>query len=49
MFDIKFTCEEEINNIISFLDISITRVNNKLITSLFFYSVSSLWNKVFTE
>ena len=33
--NIKFTCEEEINNIISFLDISITRVNNKLITSLY--------------
>ena len=33
--NIKFTCEEEINNNISFLDISITRVNNKLITSLY--------------
>ena len=33
--NIKFTCEEEINNNISFLDISITRINNKLITSLY--------------
>ena len=30
----QFTCEEESNNKISFLDISVTRINNKLTTSL---------------
>ena len=33
--NIQFTCEEESNNKISFLDISVTRINNKLITSLY--------------
>ena len=33
--NIKFTCEEECNNKISFLDISVTRINNKLTTSLY--------------
>ena len=33
--NIKFTCEKEINNKISFLDVSITRINNKFVTSLF--------------
>ena len=32
--NIQFTCEEEPNNKMSFLDISVTRVNNKLTTSL---------------
>ena len=26
--NIKFTCEEEVNNKLSFLDISVTKVNN---------------------
>ena len=29
--NIQFTCEEESNNNISFLDISVTRINNKLL------------------
>ena len=33
--NIQFTYEDELNNNISFLDISITRENNKLITSLY--------------
>ena len=33
--NIKFTCEEEKNNKISFLDISISRNNNALKTSIF--------------
>ena len=33
--NIKFTCEEEKDNNILFLDISITRLNNKLTTSLY--------------
>ena len=33
--NIKFTCEEEKNNKISFLDISISRNNNTLETSIF--------------
>ena len=33
--NIKFTCEEEKNNKISFLDISISRNNNALETSIF--------------
>ena len=33
--NIKFTCEEESNNNISFLDTSITRINNKLTASLY--------------
>ena len=33
--NIQFTCQEESNNKISFLDISVTRINNKLITSLY--------------
>ena len=33
--NIQFTCEEESNNKISFLDISVTRINNKLTTSLY--------------
>ena len=33
--NIKFTFDEEHNNNITFLDISITRVGNKLQTSLF--------------
>ena len=33
--NIQFTCEEESNNKVSFLDISITRSNNKLVTSLY--------------
>ena len=33
--NIKFTYEEESNNNISFLDISKTRINNKLTTSLY--------------
>ena len=33
--NIQFTCEEESNNKISFLDVSITRMNNKLVTSLY--------------
>ena len=33
--NIKFTCEEEKDNNISFLDISITGLNNKLTTSLY--------------
>ena len=33
--NIQFTCEEECNNKISFLDISVTRINNKLTTSLY--------------
>ena len=33
--NIQFTCEEESNNKISFLDISVMRVNNKLTTSLY--------------
>ena len=32
--NIQFTCEEESNNEISSLDISVTRMNNKLTTSL---------------
>ena len=32
--NIQFTCEKESNNKISFLDISVTRINNKLTTSL---------------
>ena len=33
--NIQFTCEEESHNKISFLDISVTRINNKLATSLY--------------
>ena len=33
--NIQFTCEEESNNKISILDVSITRMNNKLVTSLY--------------
>ena len=33
--NIQFTCEEESNDKISFLDISITRSKNKLMTSLY--------------
>ena len=33
--NIQFTCEEESNNKISFLDISVIRINNKLTTSLY--------------
>ena len=33
--NIQFTCEEESNNKISFLDISVTRINNKLTTSFY--------------
>ena len=33
--NIQFTCEEEYSNKISFLDISVTRLNNKLATSLY--------------
>ena len=33
--NIEFTCEEESNNEISSLDISVTRMNNKLTTSLY--------------
>ena len=33
--NIQFTCEEESNDKISFLDISITRSKNKLVTSLY--------------
>ena len=33
--NIKFTYEEEVNNKSSFLDISIERINNKLVTSLY--------------
>ena len=33
--NIQFTCEEESNNKISFLDISVTRINKKLTTSLY--------------
>ena len=33
--NIQFTCEEESNNKIFFLDISVTRINNKLTTSLY--------------
>ena len=33
--NIQFTCEVESNNKISFLDISVTRINNKLTTSLY--------------
>ena len=33
--NIQFKCEEESNNKISFLDVSITRMNNKLVTSLY--------------
>ena len=33
--NIQFTCEEESNYKISFLDISITRSKNKLMTSLY--------------
>ena len=33
--NIQFTCEEESNHKISFLDISVTRINNKLTTSLY--------------
>ena len=33
--NIHFTCEEESNAKISFLEISITRSNNKLVTSLY--------------
>ena len=33
--NIQFTCEEEWNNKTSFLDVSKTRMNNKLVTSLY--------------
>ena len=33
--NIQLTCEEEANNKISFLNVSITRMNNKLVTSLY--------------
>ena len=33
--NIQFTCGEESNNKISFLDVSITRMKNKLVTSLY--------------
>ena len=33
--NIQFICEEESNNKISFLDVSIARMNNKLVTSLY--------------
>ena len=33
--NIQFTCEVESNNKISLLDISVTRINNKLTTSLY--------------
>ena len=33
--NIQFTCEEESKNKISFLDISVTRINNKLTTSFY--------------
>ena len=33
--NIQFTCEVESNNKIYFLDISVTRINNKLTTSLY--------------
>ena len=33
--NIKFTCEEEFNNKISFLDISVTRIKNELTSSLY--------------
>ena len=33
--NIQFTCEKESNDKISFLDISATRSNNKLVTSLY--------------
>ena len=33
--NIQFTCEEKSNDKISFLDISLTRSNNKLVTSLY--------------
>ena len=33
--NIKFTYEEEVNNKLSFLDISIERINNKLVISLY--------------
>ena len=36
---IQFTCEKESNNKISFLDISVTRMDNKLTTSLYFSGV----------
>ena len=33
--NIQFTCEGESNNKTSFLDVSIKRMNNKLVTSLY--------------
>ena len=33
--NVQLTCEEESNNKISFLDISVTRINNKVTTSLY--------------
>ena len=33
--NIQFTCEEESFNKISFLDVSVTRMGNKLVTSLY--------------
>ena len=39
--NIQFTCEEEPNNKISFLEISVTKINNKLTTSLYRKKTSS--------
>ena len=39
--NIKFTYEEEVNNKLSFLDILIERINNKLLTSLYCKSTFS--------
>ena len=44
--NIKFTCKEESNDKISFLDISITRSSNKLVTSLYQKKIcnGAYWN-----
>ena len=33
--NVQFTCKEKSNNKVSFLHVSITRMNNKLVTSLY--------------